>query len=280
MDTQVETDFWSQFIPTVTSLIATGLISVIIGVYLEKFKNRLSIIKYTILNQPIATSSQSDYWGDIKVSHNGRDIQHLSVLTFNLENTSNQDLEKINVDLSVDSNSQILGQSGFYNETNTAILIENEHYKYFNDVLQRHQRDQEEQNRNPQHITPSQLRAEIDWIMRNKKFHLPVFNRKNEATFNLLVENFNGQIPSGYINIVHKSLRLEQKEDNDTETAKTITYMLIFGLFIYGTSYFFLFKEYKEFKIPLILTLFLGLIYSVLGLGVYRFLQFIRKQIK
>lgn len=131
MNTQTEPDFWSQFIPTVASLIATGLISVIIGVYLEKFKNRLSIIKYNILNQPIAISSQSDYWGNIKVTHNERVIQHLSVLTFQIENTSHQDLDNINVELTVDTNSQILGQSGFYNDANTAILIENEHYNYF-----------------------------------------------------------------------------------------------------------------------------------------------------
>ncbi len=280
MNTQAEPDFWSQFIPTVASLIATGLISVIIGVYLEKFKNRLKIIKYEILNQPIATSSQSDYWGDIKVSHNGRDIKHLSVLTFQIQNTSNQDLENINADLSVDANSQILGQSGFYNGSNTAILIENEHFNYFNNVLHRNQQDLQEQERNPEHITPPQLKAEIDWVLKNKKFHLPVFNRKNEATFNLLVENFNGQIPIGYINIVHKSIRLERKEDSNTETGKTIVYMLIFGIIIYGISYFILFREFTEAKIPLIITLILGLIYSVLGLGAYRFFQFIRRQIK
>lgn len=280
MNTQTEPEFWSQFIPTVVSLIITGLVSVIIGIYLEKFKNRLNIIKYDILNQPIATSSQSDYWGDIKVSHNGRDIQHLSLLTFQIENTSNQDLESINVELSVDKNSQILGQSGFYNQSNTGIFIENEHFNYFNNVLQRNQKDIEEQERNPKHLTPPHLKSEIDWIMTNKKFHLPVFNRKKEVTFNLLVENFYGQIPKGYINIVHKSLRLELKENSDTKMAKTIIYMLIFGLIIYGISYFILFREYKDFQYPLIITLILGLIYSALGLGVYRFLQFIRRQIK
>lgn len=280
MNTQTEPDFWSQFIPTVVSLIITGLISVIIGVYLEKFKNRLKIIKFDILNQPIATSSQSDYWGDIKVSHNGRDIKHLSVLTFQIENTSNQDLENINVDLSVDANSQILGQSGFYTDSNTSILLENGHFDYFNHVLQRNEQDLQEKQRNPDHITPPQLMQEIDWVLKNKKFHLPVFNRKNEATFNLLVENFNGQIPLGYINIVHKSLRLERKEDSDTEIGKTIVYMLIFGLIIYGVSYFILFREYSDAKFPLIITLILGLIYSVVGLGIYKFLQFIRRQIK
>lgn len=151
---------------------------------------------------------------------------------------------------------------------------------YFNDVLQRHQLDLEEQHINSQHITPPQLSTEFDWIMKNKKFHLPVFNRKNEATFNLLVENFYGQVPTGFINIFHKSLRLEEKENSETEIGKTIIYMLIFGLFIYAISYFFLFKEYSDFKIPLVLTLILGLAYSALGLGVYRFLQFIRRQIK
>jgi len=277
---QEANDFWSQFLPTVASLIATGLISVIIGVYLEKFKNRLSIIKFQILNQPIATSSQNDYWGDIKVSHNNRDIQHLSVLTFQIENTSNQDLENVNVDLSVDVDSQILGQSGFYNETNTIILLEGDHYNYFNDVLQRNQQDLKEKERNLEHVTPPQLTAEIQWVLKNKKFHLPVFNRKNEATFNLLVENFDGDIPLGFINIVHKSIRLEKREDSDSETGKTITYMLIFGLIIYALSYFLLFREYPNSTIPLTISLLLGLLYSVLGLAVYKLMKFIGRLIK
>lgn len=280
MNTQPDSDFLGQFIPTVASLIVTGLISVIIGVYLEKFKNRLSIIKYDILNQPIATSSRSAYWGDIKVSHNSREIKHLSVLTFQIENTSNQDLDKVNVDLSVDVNSQILGQSGFYNNTNTAILLENDHYNYFNNVLQRNQQDMKEQEHNPEHITPPQLTNEISWILKNKKFHMPVFNRKDFATFNLLVENFDGNIPLGFINIVHKSLRLVKKEDTSHETNRTLVYMLVFGLIIYGICYYFLFKEYNMSKIPLILTLILGLVYSLLGLGVYKFIQIIRRQIK
>jgi hypothetical protein len=275
-----ETDIISQFIPTIISLIFTGLISVVIGIYLEKFKNRLSTIKFSIFNQPIATSSQDNYWGDIKVSHNGRDIKHISVLTFKIENTSNKDLENLKVDLSVDTNSQILGQSGFYNETNTAILLENDYFNYYKNVLERNVQNNQEANLNPNHIIPVQLKSEVDWVMKNKKFHLPVFNRRSEATFNLLVENFNGQVPIGYINIVHKSLRLELKEDSDTELGKTIIYMLIFGLIIYIISYVLLFKEYNDATIPLILTLVLGLMYSILGLGVHRFIQFIRKQLK
>lgn len=280
MNTPQEQDFLSQFIPTIISLIVTGVISVIIGVYLEKFRTRLSVIKYNIYNQPLATSSHSDYWGDIRVYHNSREIKHLSLLTFEIENTSNMDLENVAVDISVDENSQILGQSGYYNGTRTSILLDQPHFDYFNNVLQRNDEDLKEKEKNPSHITPPQLTNEISWIMTNKKFHLPVFNRKNGATFNLLVENFEGKIPIGFINIVHKSVSLEKKEPIDLERNKTFIYMLIFGIIIYGLSYFFLFREFHESTVPLIISLILGLIYSLLGLGVYRILQFLRRQLK
>lgn len=131
MNTQIDISYLVKFLP----LIFTGLLSVIIGVYLEKFKNKLVILKYKLINQPIASTTQNDFWGNIEVTHNKRIVNYLSFVTLEIKNDSNKDIENVNVDVWVDKQSQILGVNGFYNESKNAILLEHNYYNYYNNVL-------------------------------------------------------------------------------------------------------------------------------------------------
>jgi len=124
IDKNMEPTIFDKFIPATISLIITGLVSLIIGIYFEKFRNKLIFLKYRIFFQPLATTSQNSYWGDITVSHNGNIVNHLNFVTVKIQNDSNRDMENLNVDICVDNQSQILGVSGFYNESKNAIFLE------------------------------------------------------------------------------------------------------------------------------------------------------------
>jgi hypothetical protein len=76
MEPTIDPKYFDQLLPATVSLIVTGLASVIIGIYFEKFRNKLTFLKYKIFFQPLATTSQNDYWGDIAVSHNKRIVNH------------------------------------------------------------------------------------------------------------------------------------------------------------------------------------------------------------
>lgn len=277
MEPEIQTDILDKILPATISLIVTGLASVVIGIYLEKFRNKLTLLKYSISFQPLATSTQNDYWGDIEVYHNNRQINHLSFVTIKLENDTNNDLQNLNVDTWCDSDSQFLAQSGFYDQGRNAILLEQNYYNYFTDVLQRNQNDIEEREQNPEHVTPQQLTNEINWIMTNKKFHLPVLNRHSSLTINLLVENFKGLVPQVTVNVLHKSLKLIKSVDKDTELRKTLGYMLGFGLTIFIAGFIGLLKLYPTSTIPIIFAGILGLLYSLIGLGLYQLLKFIKR---
>ena len=150
-----------NFVPTTVSLIITGLISVVIGVYLEKFKTRLTILKYRLFSHPLATSAQDAYWGDISVSYNGNRINHLSFITIDILNESNKDLSDVNIDIWVDSNSQILSHSGFYLENGNAVLLEEAHYNYIQQVLIRSDEDSKLKTQYAEHVTKNNYKMNL-----------------------------------------------------------------------------------------------------------------------
>ena len=179
MDPQTINEYLEQLIPSTLALLITALISVIIGLYLEKFKSRLVFLKYRLLFNSLRTTIQNEFWGNIEVHYRGRKANHLSFVTIEMTNDSNVDLENVNIDTWVDTDSQILGHDGYYDETGNFILLEQGYYDYYTQVIQRNQEDIEYRNANPNHITPLQLTNEIKSILSNKKFNL--YKRKNQT---------------------------------------------------------------------------------------------------
>ena len=156
--------------PTTISLIVTSLISIAIGIYLEKFKNRLTFIKYNILFQPLATSNQNEYWGDIEVYYNGLKTNHLNFMTIILENDSNKDYQDIFIDIWVDKNSFIKGQNEFYVDSGKTIPLENNHYNRLLEVVQQNTQDIALQKEDPNHATPANLQNDLDYFQQILNF--------------------------------------------------------------------------------------------------------------
>ena len=267
----------SETLIKIIPLVITGIISLIIGTLLEKFKTRLAVLKYKISFQSIGTSSQIDHWGAIEVYHNKRLTKHLNFVTIEIENSSKIDQQDLNIDVSCDQQSQFLGYSAFYNVSNTAILLEQNHFDYYSDVLRRNQNDIDQSSQNPNHITPPGLTNEINWVQTNKKFHLPVFNRKSKVTINLLVENFRGIVPSVDVNVLHKSVQILKDTDSDEELHKTLFWTFGVGLAVFTLGLVLLLNHYSSNKEPVIITGMLGLFYSLIGFGILLIFRFIRR---
>lgn len=277
MEPTIDPNYFDEFIPATISLIVTGLVSIIIGIYFEKFRNKLTFLKYKIFFQPLATTSQNDYWGEIAVSHNKRTVNHLSFVTVGIQNDSNRDIENLNIDLWVDNQSQFLGVSGFYNESKNAILLEQVYFNYYTDVLKRNLVDTEEAKTNQDHITSPQLTNEIQYVQSNKKFYLPVFNRHSSITLHLLIENFKGLNPFVTVSILHKSVKLILETDKETEKKQTTIWMLSIGLIIFAIGFILLLKYNSSATTPIILCAILGLTYSLIGLGIYQLGQYVKR---
>src|SRR5690606_13167267 len=134
-------DFLKEIAPTTISLIVTSIISLSIGIYLEKFKNKLTFLKYKILFHPLATSNNNDYWGNIEVYYNGNKTNHLNFITIYLNNDSNRDFKDLYIDLWVDANSNIQSQNAYYLDSGKPILLEQEHYKGLVNVIEKNKKD-------------------------------------------------------------------------------------------------------------------------------------------
>ena len=264
-----------KLIPPTIALLITAFISVIIGIYLEKFKARLVQLKYRLFFNPLGTTIQNEFWGNIEVHYKGRQTNHLSFVTVDLSNDSNIDLENVNVDAWVDQDSQILGHNGFYEESGNSILLEQGYYAYFMQVIHRNQNDLEAQI-DPDHITPTQLTNEINWVLTNKKFHLPIFNRHTSIRLNLLTENFKGKEPLVRISVLHKSVKLVTQADKSAEDKKLGINMIIWGLLIFILGTWLVQKRYSDSTTPLIIVGILGVLYLVFGLLVYKLIKFIK----
>lgn len=274
------TEFLKDIAPTTISLIFTGIVSLIIGVYLEKFKNRLTFIKYNFLFQPLATSNQNEYWGNIEVYYNGLKTNHLNFITIILNNDSNKDFQDIFLDVWVDKDSFIKGQTGYYVDSGKQIPLEQNHYNRLLDVVNRNKEDIEKRNQDPNYSTPIQLQNDIDYFQTNSKFYLPVYNRESEIRFNILAENDNGQQPIIGIDIKHKGLKLIKENDKYDEEKKLGIGMIVYGTIIFIITAVFLSINFSNSLTPLIILGIVGVLNLVLGLFVYRLIQLIKNYLK
>lgn len=274
------TEFLKDIAPTTISLIFTGLVSLVIGIYLEKFKNRLTFIKYNFLFQPLATSNQNEYWGNIEVYYNGLKTNHLNFITVILNNDSNTDFEDIFLDIWVDKDSFIKGQNGYYVDSGKTIPLEQNHYNRLVEVVNRNKEDIEKRNQDPSYTTPIQLQNDIDYFQTNSKFYLPVFNRDSEIRFNILAENNNGKQPIIGIDIKHKGLKLIRENDKYDEDKKLGIGMIVYGIIIFIITAVFLSINFSYALKPLLILGIVGILNLILGLFVYRLIQFIKNYLK
>ena len=273
-------EFLQDIAPTTISLIITALVSLAIGIYLEKFKNRLTFIKYNILFHPLATSNQNEYWGNIEVFYNGIKTNHLNFITIILENDSNKDYQDIYIDITVDKNSLIKGQNGFYIDTGKTIPLEANHYKRLTEVIKQNKQNIEEGEQDVNHITPINLENDIKYFQTNSKFYLYVFNRKSEIKFNILAENNDALQPNIGIDIKHKGLKLIKENDKNDEERKLGIGMISLGLITFVCATILLSYYFPESLKPIIILGIVGFLNLLIGLFIYRLFKLIKNYLK
>lgn len=253
------------------------LVTGIIGIFLEKFKNRLSIFKYKIRFQPLATSSQIPHWGSIEVYHEGRQTKHLNFVTIEIENDSNVDHQDVKVQVMCDEESQFLQQSAFFNKTSVAILLDQEYYDYFVDVRNRYFSANTALTLDPSQVIPDELQREVDYVEGNKIFKIPVLNRRTCVTFNLLTENFQGKIPAITVNVIHKSVKLVRRADANSEESREFMGIAISSVLVFLVSFSLLLYTYKDSRYPLIYCGLSSISSGILGFLLYKIFKSVQR---
>jgi len=278
MDTTSTHSFATEVIPPTISLLLTAAFSVVVGVYLEKFKNRLIVLKYTVQFSPLATSIQDNYWGNIQVTHNGRLTKYLNFVTIDIINDSNNDVPKdIYLDIWVNAQVQILGFTANYNDIGNAIPLEANYLARYNKAGERLTAEEKNKESNPDYIIPDDLYTEVGWVQKNKKFHLPIFNRKSSAKINLLIESFDGNEPTVSISILQTSVKLVKQADAQIEKKRRDKQVNIYQIVIYVVCMFFIFWHYPESKVAIWFTIGASFVCYVFARWLYLFSKFLKR---
>ncbi|MGN8056353.1 hypothetical protein ACTJKN_08770 [Pedobacter sp. 22163] len=254
-------------------LFAAGCLSLIAYITLERFKTRISIFTSTILFNSVGTSLKDNVFGDIKVTHNDRNINHLNFIEIIIANPSNSDFENVNLLIWVDHRSQILGWTANYQDSGIAFNLEKEFIARSNsfDADLKAFRDE-----HPSEDLSQYLMQELMFTQANKTFNLPVFNRKTSIKLNLLVENFDGNIPKVSFDILHKSIKVIPAQDDAKTNSKTGLAMIIYGYVLLTIFCIYIFNKQEFTNLDKILLTILAFLHLWVGLLIYKVIGYVK----
>ena len=262
-----------QFLSDISKLgwaILGGGISVTSYFILEKFKNRLSSFVYSIEYSSVGTTLNDNVFGEIVVTHEGREIKHLNFVTLRIENDSNTDFENVKLTCWVDPKSQFLGWSGNYDDTRIHIKHHEDFIKKTEMFFEKYDKLSEEQK------DAGEMDEGLKDFFKNKEFLLPVFNRGSSITMQFLVENFDGKRPVLQCPISHKSVKMIEAEDQDVIEKRLGKNMFIYGYIILAIAIALLFLSSRYTISRLIAFSFISVAYVWLGLLIHHFITYLR----
>lgn len=264
-----------MFPPWLITIIAAAL-AFLTGLLLERFKNRIVRLKFKKNVFQLATAIQNNFWGNIEVLYNNRKTNHLSLITVEVRNDSNTDLEEVKIDFWVDNTSQMLAHQANYVESGNSILLEDNYLQEFTNVLQLNTEDLILKKANPDHKTTG-LTQRLNWVLANKSFNLPVFNRDTSVKFQILVENFQAQIPNLTVSVLHKSCKLVE-EENEIELTKTKNkYIGIIWILLAFVATFTIYLKFQNNPYAIIWAGISTLLSLYVALATYHFIKLIKR---
>jgi hypothetical protein len=191
-----------------------AILGVVLGsigtILVDRFKNRLLVLKRTISYQLIGMSSLTDDWGDIRITWNNDPVDNLYTFNAEIINDSNRDAPKnMVITFSVEPGCHFLRQGGIlkHGAVTMGLLLENGYVQQFEDVRQRWFAQPVEQR------TPgSPIHSEVLHVTRHKKFVVPILNRKEAASFDFLVGSNIPGVPILNIGIYEPGIGLDWYE--------------------------------------------------------------------
>jgi len=260
----MDTETIIRLIPPTISLVVTSLFGLFVGVLVEKFKNRFRTVEYSIRSQKIIPPLSQNLGGQLSIKLNDRFINTLKVTTVEIENKNSIDLENIVVRFSLSHNSWFQGNEAFLTKNFNGLFWTPIYSDTFNDVLTEYNSCDIDQN--GQKIISNDLQSRIDYVLSNRDYLIPVFNRKDKAVFNFLIEDpIDGS--NGYVfpSIIHKSVNFIQKSDDEKRKQKDLWIGIAIGIVFVSVLITMLSIKYPEQKCLIIWSAVIGFSYSIVG---------------
>lgn len=268
----MNTETINSLIPPTISLIVTSLFGLLVGILVEKFKNRLRVITYDIYTQNLKPNLSQNLSGNLQITLSDRVIDSLRTAYIEFENKNNIDLENIVIKFSLSPGAVFQGSEGYLSNSLTWLNWTQKHNDIFQNVLLQYNALPVDENRNKQ--IPNDIQNRINYVNQNQEFLIPVFNRNESAHFNFLFEDpIDGTNANLFISIVHKSVKLERKMDDDKAAKRNLWTAISIGVLIVIIILSIMCYTFPEQSSLIIISGIVGFSYSIVGfliLGIYK----------
>jgi len=154
--------------------LGTFILGLFINHIWEKFKKRISLVKYTVWHLFLGGSADDPRFGSLKLLYNDRPVRNLYMSRVLLSNESNRDLSNVELNVVSDRDSAILVSHG----RNMSSLNDLSFTDKYTKVL-------------------SELKPEnMEYIFGRRDYKLPVLNRGDKVEISLLLTNFKSMQPN------------------------------------------------------------------------------------
>ncbi|MAY83321.1 MAG: hypothetical protein CMP59_04230 [Flavobacteriales bacterium] len=243
----------------------TSLFGLFVGVLIEKFKNRYRTITYSIFSQKVKPSLSENLGGHLKISLGDREIDTLKVVTVEIENKSSVDIENVEVKFTLGKGAYFQGNEGFLQKNFSWLYWNYDFNNIYNKVLEDNNNTQTD-NQTGLKIIPDELQQRIDFVLTNRNYLIPVFNRKEKAIFNFLIEDpVDGVEAKIFPSIVHKSINFIESVNDDKQALKDIWIGVGIGLIFVAAVITGVVHFNQEHKNLIIWSAVIGISYSIVG---------------
>lgn len=260
----MDSEIINNLIPPTISLIVTSLFGLLVGILVEKFKNRLRIISYDIYTQNLKPNLSKNLSGNLSITLNGRTIDSLRTAYVEFENKNNIDLENVTIKFGLSQGAVFQGSEGYLSNKLTWFNWTENHNNYFHGVLNEYNALPTEENGIKQ--IPDDLQNRINYVNTNQEYLIPIFNRKESAHFNFLFEDpLDGTSATLFTSIVHKSVKLERKMDDDKAAKRNLWASVLIGIILVVLVLGLMCYHYPQQKGLIIISGIIGFSYSIVG---------------
>ena len=165
-----------------------AILGFILSVVFDKLKKRVAIIKYKIIHQSLGT-----YMKPIEILYNKIPVKNLFSSMITIKNNSPLDIKNAVFKITGDTNTVLLSDFAFKNHPSSILQWTSDYKKLYND-----------------------FKNNIDEIMHNREYLIPVLNRGDKLLFSLSTTTQSGQLPiitvqSDYVGMRLKSAKIQQE---------------------------------------------------------------------
>ena len=249
-----------ELLPPTITLILTSLFGLMIGIFVEKFKNRYRVIDYSIRSQKIIPPLSKNLGGNLSIKINEKEVKTLKITTIEIENKSSIDLENIIVTFSLSNDCYFQGNEAFLTKIFSSLYWTPNYNSFFSEVVEKFNSSEDKDN------IPIDLQNSINYLLSNREYLIPVFNRKEKAIFNFLIEDpIDGSKGFIYPSIVHKSVKFVLKSDIEKKNQRDLWIGIIIGMIVVAIVIILMVLSNPTQKLLIICSALVGFSYSIVG---------------